>query len=83
LSFPAPFTTSWQEETTNRCFSDIRSLFAFAASRHAGFSNKSLAEFLKNDISNISNMLRKIEEKITKDRKYSDYLNKIIKVIKA
>jgi hypothetical protein len=63
--------------------STIRSLYAFIASRYAGFSNKSLAEFLGRNISNISNMIRKTEMRLIVDDVISDYLDEIIKVIKA
>jgi putative transposase len=66
-----------------RKISTIRSLYAFIASRYAGFSNKSLAEFLGRDISNISNMIRKTEKILIVDDVISDYLDEIIKVIKA
>ncbi|MFB0565497.1 MAG: transposase [Candidatus Aminicenantaceae bacterium] len=63
--------------------SDARSLCAYIATRHAGISNKSVAEFLGRDISSISNMIRRIEEGVTKDKAQFNHLEKVIQVMKA
>lgn len=60
-----------------------RRLYAFIASRYSGISNKSIAEFLKKDHSHISNMIRKIEEDKDCDIVLSEYLDKIIHVLKV
>ena len=59
--------------------SDARSLCAFIAVRKAGISNKTLAEFLEREPSSVSNMIRKIEEKIDKDQIFFDYLNQVMR----
>jgi putative transposase len=63
--------------------SDVRSLCAFLAVRKAGVSNKILAEFFGRDPSSVSNMIRKVEERIDKDHIFSNYLNQVMKVMKA
>ncbi|NIO49728.1 MAG: hypothetical protein GTN73_09895 [Candidatus Aminicenantes bacterium] len=63
--------------------SRARSLFVLVAARQAGISNKSLAEFLGRDTSSISNMIRRIEEKINRDQVLANYLDKVIKVLKV
>jgi len=63
--------------------SRARSLFVLVAVRWVGISNKSLAEFLGRDTSSISNMIRRIEEKINRDQVLANHLDKVIKVLKA
>jgi hypothetical protein len=63
--------------------SDIRSLFAYVATKHLGFRNKILAEFLKRESSSISNMVRKVDEKISNDQLFADHVNEVIKLMKA
>jgi REP element-mobilizing transposase RayT len=66
-----------------RRISHIRSLFVFLAVRHAGISNRYIAEFLGRDISNITRMIQKIEVIINSDPALFDSLDRIMQVMQA
>lgn len=63
--------------------SDARSLFIFIAVREGGITNKSLANFLGRSPSDISYLIRKIDDRINSDQVVSNQLNKILKILKA
>jgi REP element-mobilizing transposase RayT len=70
-------------KSRERCISDGRCLFAFIAARHAGISNKSIADFLKRDASSITRMIHKIDDIINNDQILSSNADKIIQVLQV
>lgn len=63
--------------------SKARSIFVYVAVRHVGMSNKSVAEFLRRDMSTISCMIRRIDKEIKNDKILKEQMEEVIKVIKA
>ncbi len=51
--------------------------------RHAGISNKSIADFLKRDASSITRMIHKIDDIINNDRILSSNVDKIMQVLQV
>jgi REP element-mobilizing transposase RayT len=76
-------TESILGNSREQLISRARSLFVLVAARRAGISNKSLAEFLGRDASSISNMIRRVEEKINRDQVLANHLDRVIKVLKV
>jgi len=66
-------------DNKERYVSDARSLFIFIAVREGGISNNSLANFLEKSPSDITYLIRKIDDKIDNDRVISNQLDKILK----
>ena len=70
-------------KSRERCMSNGRCLFAFIATRHAGISNKSIADFLKRDASSITRMIHKIDDIINNDQILSGNVNKVMQVLQV
>jgi len=70
-------------KSRERCISYGRGLFAFIATRHAGISNKSIADFLKRDASSVTRMIHKIDDIINNDQILSDNVDKIMQVLQV
>ncbi len=76
-------STSILGKNKEQLISRARSLFAFIAVRQAGWSNKSVAEFLNRGVSGISNMIRTVDERIEKDNVLRNQMDEITEVFKV
>jgi hypothetical protein len=70
-------------DTKENYVSDARSLFLFIAVREGGVTNKFLANFLGKSPSDITYLIRKIDDRIDSDKVISHQLDKILKNLKA
>jgi len=76
-------TDSIMGKSRERYISDGRCLFAFIAARHAGISNKSIADFLRKDASSLTRMIHKIDDIINNDHILSSNVDKIMQVLQV
>lgn len=69
--------------THERKVSQARQLFVFIAIRYAGFSNKELSGFINKDSSNISYIIKRVENNLQLNKSFVYILNNVLKVLKA
>jgi len=64
-----------------KTISFARLIFIYVAARYVGFANKAIADFMNMDQSNISNSIRRIDEKMSNDNVFVNCLEIVLKVL--
>jgi len=64
-----------------KTISFARLIFICVAARYFGFANKTIADFIEMDQSNISNSIRRIDEKMSNDNDFVNCLEIVLKVL--
>ncbi|MFC2160245.1 transposase [Acidobacteriota bacterium] len=64
-----------------KTISFARLLFICVAVKYVGFANKTIADFIEMDQSNISNSIRRIDEKMSNDNDFVNCLEIVLKVL--